>query len=461
MNYSYFSPFIRELLRNRATSKAIFLLSVVMICFQLSPALCEADFSGSWSGTYASTSGGTSGNVSGNITQTGTTLTGTLSVTNTACGNFSNLSLTGSVSGNVASFQMSTTCPLDGSYDQLQYTNGILSGNTMNGNYAVYRDGAWNDSGTFALSRATTNYILSVSKTGSGTGTVTSSPSGINCGSACSASYTAGTSVMLTATANTGSTFAGWSGGSCSGTGTCTVTMNSAQSFTATFNTSSKILTNSVSTRSTVKITDMSGTLPSAGGAITVNAWDATGNSIPASGSAVPLKLYSHATTTIMSADLATRFPSGTPQSFEFTVQSPKVIVTNAKSSTDGSLNFPIMYTSGLTNFATNCVGPLSTVSITDMSGTLSPSDVTITVNAWDVNGNAITQSASATPLILYSHGTTSIAGAALAARFQGTPMTYEFIVNSSRAVITNSKNNTSGTLTVPIVFTIGGDGGM
>jgi hypothetical protein len=61
-----------------------------------------------------------------------------------------------------------------------------------------------------------------------GTGTVTSTPSGINCpGGACSASYAAGTRVTLTATATPPSVFVGWSG-ACSGTGPCTVTMNAS-----------------------------------------------------------------------------------------------------------------------------------------------------------------------------------------------------------------------------------------
>lgn len=78
---------------------------------------------------------------------------------------------------------------------------------------------------------------LTVAKAGAGSGTVTSSPSGIDCGSTCSASYSSGASVMLTAVAASGSTFAGWSG-ACSGTGACTLSMTAARSVTATFNTS-------------------------------------------------------------------------------------------------------------------------------------------------------------------------------------------------------------------------------
>lgn len=77
-------------------------------------------------------------------------------------------------------------------------------------------------------------HALSVSRAGSGSGTVTSSPAGINCGSACSASFSAGTTVTLAAAPGAGSTFGGWSG-ACSGGGSCTLGMNAASSVTATF----------------------------------------------------------------------------------------------------------------------------------------------------------------------------------------------------------------------------------
>ncbi len=80
-----------------------------------------------------------------------------------------------------------------------------------------------------------------VTKAGSGSGTVTSSPGGIDCGSTCSHAYDAGTSVTLTATPATGSSFFGWSG-ACSGTGTCTLTMDQVKAVTATFALSSETL---------------------------------------------------------------------------------------------------------------------------------------------------------------------------------------------------------------------------
>ena len=76
---------------------------------------------------------------------------------------------------------------------------------------------------------------LSVSKSGSGSGTVTSSPPGINCGLTCSALFNNNTNVTLTAVARTCSTFTGWSG-DCSGTGLCNVDdTSSAISVTANF----------------------------------------------------------------------------------------------------------------------------------------------------------------------------------------------------------------------------------
>ena len=76
---------------------------------------------------------------------------------------------------------------------------------------------------------------LTVSRAGNGSGTVTSSPAGIDCGATCANGYTYGTQVTLTATATAGSVFTGWTGAGCTGTGPCVVTMDAAKSVTATF----------------------------------------------------------------------------------------------------------------------------------------------------------------------------------------------------------------------------------
>jgi predicted outer membrane repeat protein len=76
----------------------------------------------------------------------------------------------------------------------------------------------------------------------SGSGSVTSSPSGISCPGTCSAIFDYSEAVTLTATPDTGSSFAGWSG-ACSGTGTCTVTVGQLGSITASFSLNQYALT--------------------------------------------------------------------------------------------------------------------------------------------------------------------------------------------------------------------------
>jgi len=78
-------------------------------------------------------------------------------------------------------------------------------------------------------------YTLTVTKSGTGSGTVTSDPAGIDCGSDCSESYAPGTIVALTANPDAGSIFAGW-GGACAGQGNpCTLTLDADTSVTVTF----------------------------------------------------------------------------------------------------------------------------------------------------------------------------------------------------------------------------------
>jgi hypothetical protein len=68
-----------------------------------------------------------------------------------------------------------------------------------------------------------------------GTGKVTSTPAGIDCGATCRAAISPGGSVTLTAIPDAGSLFVGWSGDSCSGTAPCIVAMNQPRNVKATF----------------------------------------------------------------------------------------------------------------------------------------------------------------------------------------------------------------------------------
>jgi hypothetical protein len=88
---------------------------------------------------------------------------------------------------------------------------------------------------TSVVAEFVAQHELEVIVDGSGTGSVTSFPEGIDCGFQCAAPFDEGTEVTLTAVPDEGSAFAGWSGEICSGTSDCVVTMYEAGSVTATF----------------------------------------------------------------------------------------------------------------------------------------------------------------------------------------------------------------------------------
>ena len=90
------------------------------------------------------------------------------------------------------------------------------------------------------ISDAAATNAVTVSKTGTGQGTVASVPGGIDCGSTCSGSFIANAAVTLVATPARGSSFAGWSG-DCSGTGDCILPMTASANVAATFTVITKV----------------------------------------------------------------------------------------------------------------------------------------------------------------------------------------------------------------------------
>jgi uncharacterized repeat protein (TIGR02543 family) len=98
-----------------------------------------------------------------------------------------------------------------------------------------YYDATNHDLKHAATNKSVDRYTLIVSKSGSGSGTITGSLSVINCGAVCRESYDKGTRVTLSAVPDVNSTFTGWSGGGCSGTGTCQVTLGGDTNITADF----------------------------------------------------------------------------------------------------------------------------------------------------------------------------------------------------------------------------------
>lgn len=84
--------------------------------------------------------------------------------------------------------------------------------------------------GPWVTPSATPTLLVTVT----GSGSVTSSPAGINCGTTCSFAYPAGTNVILTASPS-GGAFVGWSG-ACTGTSTtCSVTVSATTIVNAQF----------------------------------------------------------------------------------------------------------------------------------------------------------------------------------------------------------------------------------
>lgn len=125
-----------------------------------------------------------------------------------------------------------TSAVASGETAQANSTNpsGTSTQQTTESATAETSDGSWRWNG---VKPSTSKYTLTIAK--SGTGTVTSAPAGITCGTDCSEVYANGTAVTLTASPASGFTFKGWSG-DCAGTSAnCTVVMTAARNATATF----------------------------------------------------------------------------------------------------------------------------------------------------------------------------------------------------------------------------------
>jgi hypothetical protein len=152
---------------------------------------------------------------------------------------------------------------------------------------------------------------LTVTLAGTGSGTVTPSSAGNSCGANCYSGYASGSSVTLTATPSTGSTFTGWSGGGCSGTGTCVVTMSTSQTVTATFGGSSPLTGTWVGTWAWSGTGSNGCTNFSDGGSFSMTLTQ-TGTSFSGSVSAAGIQTRDNATCALMSTGTGSGSASGT-----------------------------------------------------------------------------------------------------------------------------------------------------
>ena len=146
-------------------------------------------------------------------------------------------------SGGQAGFIVQRAIGTTGSYSSIAQTpagvttftdSAVSSGTTY-----CYQVAATTNAGTSSFSNVACaspsgGFTLAMADRGTGTGVVTSSPAGINCGTACTATFPTASWVTVSATPAAGSVFSGWSGG-CSGTGSCTMSGNGTISVTANF----------------------------------------------------------------------------------------------------------------------------------------------------------------------------------------------------------------------------------
>ena len=125
-------------------------------------------------------------------------------------------------------------------YDQYNFVYGFdylysLSG-SLPGIAKAYATN-WRDGKEWVASiYITLNPILSITKLGTGSGTVTADTGTLTWnGNTGTGIYTANTPLNLLSTASTGSTFDGWSGACTNASGPCSITMDSNKAVSATF----------------------------------------------------------------------------------------------------------------------------------------------------------------------------------------------------------------------------------
>jgi hypothetical protein len=143
-----------------------------------------------------------------------------------------------------ASFKIERKTGTTGTFAQIATTaagvTAYVDSTVVPGATYCYRVRASNASGDSSYSNQACGasvavLAVTVVKAGGGSGTVTSNPAGINCGTDCAGSYAAGTVVTLWATPARGSRFSGWRGGACAGTAPCVMAGNTPATVTATF----------------------------------------------------------------------------------------------------------------------------------------------------------------------------------------------------------------------------------
>lgn len=158
----------------------------------------------------------------------GSTLSGKVDITATATDNTGVKGVQFQINGTNVGAE-DTTSPFSIQWD----TTGVAPGQYAL--TAIARDVAGNSTSSTASTITISSPLSILSVSVDGSGSVTSSPTGVLCTSGtCSASYSTGSTITLIAKSSKRWNFAGWSG-ACSGTGECVVQLLTNQFVGATF----------------------------------------------------------------------------------------------------------------------------------------------------------------------------------------------------------------------------------
>ncbi len=135
------------LVRNALILAAVTILSVG--CGAAGVPTPIIDLTGNWSGTWASSRGSTGG-VDAQISQSGSSLTGMVTVTGSPAGCFTS----GSISGNVSGQQVNFSGTVSGGGQQINFSGTISGqGTIISGTYSVSGGLCNGDTGSFVLGK--------------------------------------------------------------------------------------------------------------------------------------------------------------------------------------------------------------------------------------------------------------------------------------------------------------------
>jgi len=151
------------------------------------------------------------------------------------------LTVTATGTGTITSSPTGINCPATCAANFPQGTQVTLTAAPGSSSAFAGWSGACSGSGNCSVTIAAATAVAATFNPGyqltvsvSGTGTVTSSPAGINCPTTCSAGFPQNAQVTLNETAGTNNVFSNWSG-ACTGGGACSLTLSAAASVSAAF----------------------------------------------------------------------------------------------------------------------------------------------------------------------------------------------------------------------------------